>query len=257
MGIIEAIKKGFGVATKSMGLVIVLFVFNLIFNMISIPLAVTPGTVPSPQTTSAALIFSIIFILASVFIQGGTLGLVRDYIKEGKMKLNSLASYGLKYYMRLFVLGALIILIITVVALIASLIVTATTPLNNTVITVLASIIAIIIGGVGLYYILLLVMAPYSIVCDETGIIESMKKSLKLVRKVILKVILLILAIILISLGIGFIVGFLTGIATVAMPARGGQVVIGIVNSLLNGYLGIVMTAAFMGFYLSLEGKTA
>lgn len=255
MGVIEAIRKGFGIATKNLSLVLILFGFNLIWNLASIPLAARPGAVPAPQVTVSALIFSALFILASIFVQGGSLGLVRDYIKEGRMKLGNFASYGLKYYLRLFGLGAIIILVIGIVALIASLIIAATAPLNNPAVTIIASIIAIILGGAGLYCVLLLVMAPYSLICEETSVIESMKRSIGVVRKAIGKVLLLLVLLILISLGIGFAIGFLTGIITVAMPVGVGQVIIGIVNSIFNGYLGVVMMATFLAFYLALAGK--
>lgn len=261
MGMVEAIKKGFGLATKNLGLVLVLFVFNLIWNLASIPLArpavAGPGATPTPQVTAISLIFSIVFILASIFVQGGSLGLVKDYIKEGKMKLGGFTSYGLKYYLRLLGLGVIIILIIGIVALIATLIIAATAALKNTIVTIIATIIAIIIGAIGLYYIILLIMAPYSIVCEELGVIKSMKRSIGVVRKAIGKVLLLLVLIILISLGIGFIIGFVAGIITVAMPVTAGQVVIGIVNSAFNGYMGIVMMATFMVFYLALAGKTS
>jgi len=61
--------------------------------------------------------------------------------------------------------------------------------------------------------------------------------------------------VILISLGIGFVVGLLTGALTVAMPAGAGQIVIAVVNSIFNGYLGIVMMSVFMAFYLSIAGS--
>src|SRR3989338_4513484 len=100
-GILEAVKKGFGIATKSLGLVFVLFIFNLIFNLVSIPLAAKPGAQPTGQATAGAIIFSVLFILISIFIQGGALGIVRDTIKEGRAKLAGFTSYGLKYYLRL------------------------------------------------------------------------------------------------------------------------------------------------------------
>lgn len=260
MGVIETVKKGFSIATKNLSLVAILIVFNLIWNLASIPLArqgaiMAPGAAPTPQLTAAALVYSIVFILISIWVQGGILGAVKDFIKEGKARLAGFASYGVKYYLRLLGLGLIIILIIAIVALIAALIIAATAPLNNTAVTVIASIIAIVIGAGGLYYILLLLMSPYALVCEEAGVIGSMKRSIAVVRKALGRVLLLLVLLILISLGIGFVIGFLTGLITAAMPAGAGQVVIGIMNSIFNGYLGIVMTAAFMVFYLALTGK--
>lgn len=256
MGIFEAVKRGFVAASKGLSLVLILFAFNLIWNLASMPFA-QAGAAATPQITASAVILSIVFILVSIFVQGGSLGLVRDYIKEGKMKLGSFASYGLKYYLRLFVLGFFIILIIGILGLLAALIIAATTPLNNTALTVIAAIIAIVIGAVGLYCVLLLVMAPYSLICNETGAVASMKKSIEVVRKAIGKVLLLLVILILISLGIGFLLGFLTGLVTAPMPVKIGQIIIGVVNSAFNGYLGIVMMASFMAMYLALAGKAS
>lgn len=255
MGVMEAIKKGFSVATKNLGLVLVLFVFNAIWNLISIPMMPKPGETPTPQATTTAVIFSILFILISIFVQGGALGTVKDYIKEGKTALGKFASYGLKYYLKLLVLGILIVLIIAVVGLVAALIVAATVPLNNTIVTIIATIIAIAIGVVGLYYILLLMLSPYTLVCDDMGVFDAMKKSLRVVRKALGKIIALLVLLVLISLGIGFIVGFLAGLVAVVLPVTAGQVVIGLVNSVFNGYLGIVLMASFMTIYLALSEK--
>jgi hypothetical protein len=213
MGVMEVIKKGFGVAAQCLGLVLVLVIFNLIFNLASIPLAVRPGETVTPQATASALALSLVFILASIFLQGGSLGLVRDQIKGGKMALSNFLSYGLKYYLRLLGLGILIVLIIAVIALVAALLIAATIPLKNTIVTVIMSVISIIVGAIGLYWIFLLILTPYAIICDELGIIAAMKKSMKTVRRSLGKVLLVLVVLILISLGIGFLVGFLTGLA--------------------------------------------
>ena len=270
MKVLEAIKKGFGVAGKNIPLVLVLFVFNLIWNMINVAImpqgaipvpgvagaAATPPEVP-PQTAMMALGVSLLFILISIFMQGGALGYVRDYIKEGKAKLASFVSYGLKYYLRLLGLGILIILLVLVIALLAALIVAATAPLNNVVVTVIAAVIAIAIGLVGIYFVLLLVLSPYSLVCEDAGIIASMKQSMKTVGKSFWKVLLLLAVLVLIAIGIGFLIGIATGLLTVALPVKAGQIVIGVVNSLFNGYLGIVMMAAFMAYYMAIKDRSA
>ena len=254
MGVIEAIRKGFGVASKNMGLVLILFIFNLIWNLASIPF-VGPAATARPDLAAIAVIISIVFILMSIFVQSGALALVRDYVKHGKMALGSFAGYGLKYYIRLFLLGLLIVLIIGVIGMLAALIVFATTPLNNTAVTIIAAIIAIGIGVVGVYYILLLMLSPYTIVCDELGVIEGMKKSIKVVRRSLGRIILLLVLLILISMGLGFLVGLLTGFASVAMPIGAGRVFTGIVSSIFNGYLGIVMMASFTVFYLAVAER--
>ncbi len=262
---VDSIKKGFVVATKNPALIMVLFIFNLIWNMINVaimpapaataPGATTPPAVP-PETALLTFMITIAFVLVSIFMQGGSLGLVRDYVKGNKMSLGKFASYGLKYYLRLLGVGVIIILMIVITALIAGLIVAAVAPLNNVVATVIATLIAIAVGLVGIYLVIRLVMSPYALVCDEAGVIDAMKHSMNVVhRKYFWKVLLLLVLIVLIAIGIGVLVGIAAGLVTVAMPPKAGQVVIGIVNSLFNGYLGIVMMAAFLSYYLTLQEK--
>ncbi len=266
MGVLEAIKKGFGVATRNPVLILVLFVFNLIWNVVNVAImpagavpapGADPATAPAipPQAAFATLAFSLLFVLVSIFMQGGSLGVVRDYIKEGKMKLSQFASYGLKYYLRLLGLGLIIILLVLIVAAIAALIVAATAPLNNVIATVIASIISIAIGLVGIYFVILLVMSPYTMVSDDTGIIEAMKRSMRVVKKSFWKILLLLILLVLIAIGIGVLLGIATGLLTVALPPKVGQIIIGVVNSLFNGYFGIVMMASFMAIYMALAGQ--
>ena len=260
MEIFGAIGKGFNTATKSLGLVLVLFVFNLLGSIASLPFAtVAPGATPTPQLTAGALIFSLVFILISIFIQGGTLGLVRDAIKEGKMSLAAMLQYGKKYYLRLLGLGILIVLIIAIVALVAGLLIALTAPLNNTVVTTIAVIIAIAITiAVALLFFIPFTLSPYAIVCDELGVVDSMKKALETARTPFVRVftlLLLIIVLVLIALGIGFIVGFLVGLITAFVPAGLGRGIMMVVTSAINGYLGVVITTSFMVYYLAITKK--
>ena len=255
-GVFEAIKRGFGIAAKSLGLVLVLITFNLIGNLASMPFAATPGQAPEPNMVAGALIFTVVFILISIFIQGGSLGLVRDMIKEGKMKLASFASYGGKYYLKLLLLGILIVLIIGIVALIASLIIAVTAPLNNVVVSAVAIAFAIAIGVIAaLFYFIPFALAPYALVCEELGVIAALKRGLVVAKKPFTRVFLLVLLfviLILISLGIGVVFGFVVGMITSVIPATAGRILMAVVTSVINGYLGIVMMAAFMVYYLGL-----
>lgn len=259
-GIMEAVKKGFSVASKSLGLVGVLIAFNLVGNLVSMSMAITPGATPTPQMTTGAVVFSVIFILVSIFFQGASLGLVRDYIKQGAMKLGGFAGYGMKYYLRLLGLGLIIVALIAVVALIAGVIIAVTAPLNNTIITAIAVTIAIAVGVVAaVLYFIPLTLSPYALIADEAGVIVSMKKSLAIMKPLakVVRLILLYVVLILISLGVGFAVGFLVGLIAAVLPQAIGRVLMAAATSVINGYLGIVMTAAFMVFYFAIEKERA
>jgi len=255
-GIMEAVKKGFSVASKCLGLVGILIAFNLVGNLISMSMAVAPGAEMPPLMTTGAMLFSVIFILVSIFFQGASLGLVRDYLKQGAMKLGGFAGYGAKFYLRLLGLGLVIIGLIVVVALVAGVIIAITAPLNNTVVTAIAVTIAIAIGVVAaVLYFIPLTLSPYALVSDDAGVIVSMKKSLAIMKPMVkvARIILLYIVLILISLGVGFVVGFLVGLIAAVLPQAVGRVLMAVATSVINGYLGIVMTAAFMVFYFAVE----
>jgi len=261
MGIIEAVKKGFGIASKGMGLVLVLFGFNLVGNLASLPFTPAPGAAAEASAAVPLLIVSFIFIIISIFVQGGTLGLVKDALKEGKMKLGSMVQYGAKYFVRLLVLGIVILLTVIIVALVAGLIVALTAPLNNNVITALAIIIAsAIVIATALYFFIPFALSPYAVVCDEMDAIASLKKSIEVARKPFVKVfslLLLIVVLVLIALGVGFVIGLVVGLLSAILPAAAARILMLVVSSAVNGYLGVVATTAFMAYYLSAKQVTA
>jgi hypothetical protein len=196
-----------------------------------------------------------VFILVSIWVQGGTLGMVRDYLKEGSAKLGRFVSYGLKYYLRLLGIGVVIVLFIAIIAILATVIIASTAPLKKLPVTVAATTVAVILGLAGLYVIILLLMSPYCAVCEEAGMIGAMRSSVRFVRGCFWKVAALLALLVLISFGVGFVVGFLVGLATIALPPKAGQAVMGVANSAFNAYLGVMMMTAFMSFYLGLSKK--
>jgi sterol desaturase/sphingolipid hydroxylase (fatty acid hydroxylase superfamily) len=120
---------------------------------------------------------------------------------------------------------------------------------------IVAIAVVAIIVLVGLLYFVPFTLSPYALVCNELGVIEAMKKSLVTAKKPFSRVFLLILLfvlLILIALGVGLVIGFIFGVLTAVMPAGVGRIIMSAVTSCINGYLGVVMTASFMVFYLGL-----
>ncbi|MEE8360310.1 MAG: hypothetical protein V3S04_05225 [Candidatus Omnitrophota bacterium] len=253
MKVMDAIKRGFDIANANMKLILIIFIFNVIWNLGVIPF--TPealgmtgaGVAVSPMLT----IISLLFVLASIFIQGGVLGSVKDIIKENKLDLEKFKGYGAKFYIRLLCLALIIMLIIAVVAFIATLVVAASAPTKNAVMITLTTIIALVVGGAGIYLVVLLFLAPYILVIEDVGIFESMARSIAFVRKKILKVIGLAAMLVLIGFGIGLVMGIIAGIISLAIKGKFLQFITGILNGGVNAYLSILVTGCLASYYLA------
>ena len=251
MSIGESIQKGFSTTKKGMPLVGLLFVFGFIFNLVNVmmvPKTPEPNAAPSP----ALIVFGVIFIFLSIFFQAGSMGFVRDLIKTGKASLGSFTSAGGKYYLRLLMLGIVVSLIIGVFVLLAAL---AVAFLKDKLAPI-GVVLAIFFGALGLYFVVMLFLSPYAAVVDEKRVGESIKLSTKLVKKNILTLLGLSAILIVIGFGIGMLLGaILAGISYVIKQEMVSQVVFAVLSSIVNAYLGVVVTAAFMNFYLSLADR--
>ena len=251
MGIGESIQKGFGTAKKSMPLVTLLFVFGFIFNLVNVFLAPKnpdPNAAPSP----ALIVLGVVFIFVSIFFQAGSMGFVRDLIKNGKASMASFASGGGKYYLRLLMLGIVVSLIIGIFVLLAAL---AVAFLKDNLAPI-GVVLAIFFGALGVYFVVMLFLSPYAAVVDEKTVGESIKLSMKLVKKNIGPLLGMSALLIVIGFGIGMLLGaVLAGLSYAVKQELASQVVFAVLSSFVNAYLGIVVTAAFMGFYLSLADR--
>ena len=103
MGIVEAVKKGFGDSSKVMKVILVFMIFNVVVGLISLPMT-NPENANNPGMIAMSAVASIIFFLIFIFLQGGALGLIRDHIKTGGMNFAQLKEYGFKYYKKILLL---------------------------------------------------------------------------------------------------------------------------------------------------------
>ncbi len=250
MGIGQAIQKGFGIAKKSLSLVLVLFVFGFIFNMVNLTLA--PKTPDAGSPSPLLLVLGVIFIFLTIFLQAGSMGYIHDKIKTGVATLSNFASSGRKYYLRLLVLGLLISLIIGVFVLLAAL----SVAFFKDNLAVLGVPLAILFGALGIYFVVMLFLSPYATVVDEKTVNQSIKLSMRLVKKNILPLLGMSVLLILIGFVIGLVLGAaLAGLSYVVKQEMISQTVFAFLSSLVNAFLGVVVTASFMNFYLSLSDR--
>jgi len=248
MAIKASVKKGFEVTKKSLTVIGILSVFGFVWSFINIyiaPKIQAQAAAPSVKISVLVLIGSLIFILASIFLQAGTLGYVRDKIKQGKSSLVAFTAAGFKYYLRLLAVGIIITLIAMLFILVAAL---AVAFLKKP-----GLVIAIPAGLAAIYAVLLMFFAPYIVVVNEEKPIASIKKSAGLVKKNFLRVLGLLGILIAIGFVIGLLAGAILGLLNIAIQGITAQVIYAVISSFLNALLGIFVTASFMNFYLEIS----
>lgn len=252
MSILEPIKKGFSVAKNSLDLVLSLFVVGVAWNLTNFFMTSRlQQPEPSVRASMGMALVGFAFILVSFFIQGGSMGYVLDRIKAGKASLASFFAAGQKFYAKLLLLGILVSLIIFVFVFLAML---PAILLRGNVDT-LGVIIAIIFAGIGIYFVLLLFFAPYFIVAEGEKVMASVKQSIALVRNNLISVLGLTLLLIVIGFAFGVILGLLLAGLDAAIKGTPAQIVFAVISSLVNAFLGVVVTASFMTLYLSLSNN--
>lgn len=248
MGVGESVKKGFAISKQSMGLVCALFIFGFIWNLVSIFFGPAPEAT-EPAVNPVLIIAGGIFLLLTIFVQAGSLGYVREKLKKGSGGAADFMSAGKKYYLRLLVIGIIVAAVIGVFVLLAALAVAGL----GAKLQVLGIILAILFASLGIYFVILLFLAPYVAVADEQGPIASIKQSVGKVRKNILPLLGISLILIAIGFGIGLVLG--AGFAGLSLVLKGtpAQIVFAVFSSFVNAFLGLMVTGSFMNFYLSLS----
>ena len=257
MGPLSAIKKGFEVAGKNWGLLVILFLLNLFSGTIGGPLKALE------EDTSIGIILMgvltvIFFLLLSVFIQAGLLGCIREAIKSGQSGIGNMVELGKKYFLRLLGLTLLVGLVVMVLAMFS----------GSGLILLRGAAGGIFLKSAGMFISILFVIAaicaaialfysPYILVADESQIVESMRKSIDFIRRFLAKalgtallVVLLIIAASIVLAVLLVPLAALTG--STEDPSRLFQLIGNILGSGLNAYLGIVGMAAFMSLYMGL-----
>ena len=248
--VVELIRRGFQIATRSLDLLILLFAFGFVWNLINIPLT-TQMQQASVLGSLSVVALSLVFIVVSIFLQAGSLGYVRDFIKTGQTSLSTFKSTGSKFFLRIFGVSAIVGLFVVILSIVAALAILIGGQTPNPVSVVIAGVVFLI----GLAGVLMVFLSPYILVADDKKVIESLRESITLVKANIGKVLSLGLMLILIGFGIGLLLGILFGLLGGILPGVVGQIVFGFFSSVVNAYIGVVVSATFMAFYLSLKSS--
>ncbi|MCG3175276.1 MAG: hypothetical protein MOGMAGMI_00198 [Candidatus Omnitrophica bacterium] len=245
MTVVESIKKGFSVAAQSLDLVLVLFVFGAGWNVMNLLLS---QRFQNPDVAQSVMLIALalIFILVSVYMQAGSMGYVRDRVKAGQASLGSFASAGGHFYLRFLAVGAVVAVTAGIFVLIAALVM----GFLGQSLPVVAIPIAVVAFLAGLYFIIMMFLAPYIVVCKEEKAIPAIKQSMDFVKRNILPI--LGLALILTAAGfvLGVALGALFALITLVVQGTISQILFATLSSAVNAFLGVVVSGAFMAFYL-------
>lgn len=245
MKVIEAVGKGFNLATKSLSLVGLVFVFNLVWNLSTVPFMtrIQGQDIQGAPVSPMIGVLSIIFIFVSIFIQGGALGSIREAISSGgAAALKNFANYGKKFYARLLGLVLLMVVALFLVSLVIAMITAIPVPVLNVLLLIIGIIAAIVV-------FLPFFVAFYVLITDDVGVMKAISNSINFIKTNLWRVVGLILLLILISLGLGFVVGVIAGIFSVLLNQAVTQILTGIASSAVNAYLSIVVGAAVIAYY--------
>src|SRR3990167_8311402 len=120
MAIKASVGKGFGVSTKSLAVVGALALFGFIWNLINIYFAPKLQT-PDTRTSVMLVLASAVFIFVSIFLQAGSLGYIRDRIKQGSADLSNFLAAGSRYYLRFFLVRLIMMLIVVIFIMLGAL----------------------------------------------------------------------------------------------------------------------------------------
>ncbi|UCD54611.1 MAG: hypothetical protein JSV93_03570 [Candidatus Omnitrophota bacterium] len=255
MNIVGSIKNAFLLSQKLLKVVLIFFILNVIMGLISLPLT-TPENAAKPAAAVISFFFTVIFFVIFIFLQGGALGLIRDIHKTGACSISNFSAYGKKYYLKILGLLSIYILIALGIALVLFLLGSGVLLIaNNAFVRALVTVMAV---AVALVAVVMLLFPVYSIVVDESSILEAIKKGINISRNNFWEVLKIFLSLIAISVVVSLVIGFIIGIITIPLPLILTRVIITIVNSAVQSYIPIIMMLVLMGYYLGLakEGKS-
>lgn len=259
MGIFEAVKKGFGISTKALGILLIMFVYTAALNIVVRPLQGAEPAAWGPEKWLGALVIIAVAALAGIFFQGGMLGFLSEVIKQGKAGLAVFWKNGTKFFGRLLGLAAILFAMFGIAAIVFSILfaLVAVLAKGNTAINIAGITALLIPSAFAFYYLFLLIYSPIVLVTGDTKIFAAMRTSMQFTRKNILKLIGLAALLLLIAIAAGFLVGVLVVLATLAASTALKDAITLVFGAAVNSYFNIVLTSGLVAFYLANSGATA
>ena len=255
----EAIKKGFVIGKQNVGLVILLFGVNVMMSLVGFLFGLGPTATARPLEEInflPVIVFVLLALGVGIFVQGGVLGVVRDFVKwKEKVKLSKFfISYARKFFFRLLGLGFLMMGIVLVLLVITGGISALITLIAGATIGNILATIFLLLGVVAIIMAMLFLFPAYFIlVVEETKIIPAVKRSISFVKKFFGKTLGLLGLWLLIYVGISLVVGLIAlllgNVGDLVIQRIGGA----ILNGAIGSFMMVCITGSWISFYLALS----
>mgnify|MGYP001596271364 CR=1 FL=1 len=250
MTVTEAIRRGFGVAGRSFGVLAILFLFNLIWDLGTLPFVSNVQSPAGLAVPPRLMFLSTVFIFLNIFVQGGVFGTLKDIIVSGgTFTPAGFMKQGGKFYVRFLLMGLLILGVILAAGLAAVLLFGGAVLSKNVVITIITACLGLGLSAIALYYLFLIFLSPYVLVLDDIGVLKAIGGSVRFVRSDLFKMTVLLTLLTLIGLGLGFILGIVSGIIGGVLKGTGLKVLTITLSSAVNSYITVIISAALMIYY--------
>jgi len=250
MGIFQTIGKSCVQTIKFSRIILIMFGYFLVFGLLMLPFAGEDATAGLGETNPIGILISIIGMFVLVFIQGGALSAVRDFIKTGSFKMSDLIENGKKYYTRLLsyvglILGATIVIMVIIAVIIAGILAVSNNIFTQVIVGALLTAAAITAMIFFLYPI-------YIIVAEDTGPIAALKKGLEISKNNFWQTLLLMLILFIGLFLASFLIGFLLIGISAFLPNIVGRIITIIISSVLQSAFTMLIMVVIMNYYLSL-----
>ena len=254
MGIGASIQKGFKIVISSLPVVLITFLFGFAYNLVSLALQ-RPGETPAPNAPPSPPMMAagLVFILVTVFVQAGSMAYVRDKIRQGNALFSSFLKYGAQFYLKILLLSLVIAAVIGAFAVLAAVSGGLLAKANR--IAALVSIGAVSIAG--FFALIFLFFAPYVAVSETKDIRGSLSESARFVRQNFWSILAIAAILIAIGFGVGMIAGMGVGLLQTSLGEGPTKIVFAFISSVINAFLGLLVTATFMSFYLGKSSSSS
>ena len=240
---IDSVKKAFVLSVKALKLFYILAAVNIVANIINLLVIPVPVNVELSVGRSFMVIgLTILFTSVGVFVYGGALTHIKELVKAGTANIGSFVDDGKKYFLRLLGVSALILLI----SLGAGIILFAILTLFPQALKPLM-IFIIILAFIALA--VLFIMPAYALVTNDLGVIEAIKKGILVGKKNFLKILGIAVIMILVAIAVMIAASLVSGILSFILRPLSGLIA-AIVMAIANAVLAVLISIAYMDFYL-------